>query len=75
MGNRKCITDGDGLPRWSNPISHAVVVNNTCYISGKLSVDVDGQYVEGNIKEEAKLAFANVFAAVRAAGFSKEESG
>ena len=70
---RKFITQGEGLPQWSNPISHAVVVGKQCYISGQLAVNEQGQYVPGTIREEAEMAFANVFAAAKAAGFSKDE--
>lgn len=73
MSSRKFITTGDELPQWSNPISHAVVVNNMCFISGQLSVDVSGKYVSGSIREEAELAFKNLFAAATAAGFSLDE--
>ncbi|MEM7048545.1 MAG: RidA family protein [Acidobacteriota bacterium] len=73
MSQRRFIADGPGLPAWSNPISHAVVVNGLCFISGQLSVDAAGQYVPGTIREEAERAFGNLFAAARAAGFSKEE--
>lgn len=67
---RRFITEGIGLPKWSSPISHAVVVNNICYLSGQLSLDEDGNYVPGTGREEAVRAFGNLFAAVRAAGFS-----
>ena len=73
MNSRKFITTGEQLPQWSNPISHAVVVNNMCFISGQLSVNSSGKYVPGNIKEEAKLAFKNIFAVAKSAGFSKNE--
>ena len=73
MGSRKFVTEGDGLPNWPNPISHAVVVNNMCFISGQLSVNTDGEYVPGTIEEEADRAFDNVFAAAKAAGFEKSE--
>lgn len=73
MNSRKFITTGEQLPQWSNPISHAVVVNNMCFISGQLSVNSSGKYVPGNIKEEAELAFKNLFAAAKSAGFSKNE--
>lgn len=73
---RRFITQGEGLPQWSSPISHAVVVNDVCYVSGQLSVD-SGQYVSGyvsgNVREEAERAFTNFLAAVKAAGFSKDE--
>ncbi len=70
---RKFVTEGEGLPQWASPISHAVVVDNTCYLSGQLSIDAAGQYVAGTIGEEARRAFGNLFAAVKAAGFSVED--
>lgn len=73
MSSRRFITQGEGLPQWSIPISHAVVVNDTCYVSGQVSFDVSGQYVPGSAREEAERSFANFFAAVKAAGFSNDE--
>lgn len=73
MSSRKFITQGEGLPQWSSPISHAVVVNNTCHISGQMSVDVSGKYVAGTAREEAERAFTNFLAVVKAAGFSKDD--
>jgi 2-iminobutanoate/2-iminopropanoate deaminase len=67
---RRFVTQGEGLPQWSSPISHAVVVNNICYLSGQLSIDESGNYVPGTAREEAVRAFNNLFAAVRVAGFS-----
>jgi 2-iminobutanoate/2-iminopropanoate deaminase len=73
MTRRRFITEGEGLPQWSMPISHAVVVNDTCYISGQVSVDSSGQYVPGSARAEAERAFANFFAAVKAADFSRDD--
>ena len=70
---RRFIDSGSGLPEWSSPISHAVVVDNICYLSGQLSLGLDGSYVPGTAREEAERAFANLFAAVRAAEFKVEE--
>jgi 2-iminobutanoate/2-iminopropanoate deaminase len=70
---KRYITVGEGLPKWNNPISHAVVVNNMCFVSGQLAVNVDGNYVQGSILEESKLAFSNFFAALKNADFEKEE--
>jgi len=67
---RKFVTGGEGLPQWTAPISHAVVVDNICYASGQLSLDAAGAYVPGSALEEARRAFENLFAAVRAAGFA-----
>ncbi len=73
MNNKKYIVKGEGLPQWSNPISHAVVVNNMCFVSGQLSVNEAGKYVSGTALEEAKLAFSNFFAALKTSDFSKED--
>ena len=67
------VTEGDGLPRWSSPVSHAVVVNNICYLSGQLSIDEAGNYVPGTVMEEAVRSFDNLFAAARVAGFSMND--
>jgi 2-iminobutanoate/2-iminopropanoate deaminase len=73
MSNRKFITQGEGLPQWTNPISHAVVVNNMCFVSGQLSVNGKGEYIDGSIEEETNRAFKNVFAALNAADFDRSE--
>ncbi|KGM56229.1 translation initiation inhibitor [Lysobacter daejeonensis GH1-9] len=70
---KRFITEGDGLPTWQSPISHAVVVGNTCYLSGQLSVSAEGEYIPGTVQEEAERAFSNLFNAVRASGFSAED--
>ena len=67
---RKYVATGEGLPKWNAPISHAVVVDNICHVSGQLSIDASGAYVPGTVREEAERAFGNLFAAVRAADFS-----
>ena len=67
---RTFVMKGEGLPKCPSPISHAVVVNNVCYLSGQLSIDMSGNYVAGTARDEAARAFNNLFAAVRAAGFS-----
>ncbi|WP_298531919.1 RidA family protein [uncultured Algibacter sp.] len=73
MSTKNYITKGEGLPNWSNPISHAVVVNNMCFVSGQLSVNTDGKYVSGTILEEGNLAFSNFFSAIKNADFEKED--
>jgi 2-iminobutanoate/2-iminopropanoate deaminase len=73
MSTKKYITKGKNLPNWSNPISHAVVVNNMCFVSGQLSVSDEGKYIKGNVLEEGKRAFNNFFAALKAANFTKED--
>jgi 2-iminobutanoate/2-iminopropanoate deaminase len=70
---RRFIDRGEGLPEWSSPISHAVVVDHLCFLSGQLSIAADGSYVAGTAREEAERAFANLFAALQAAGFERGE--
>lgn len=69
MNSKKYIIEGEGLPNWTNPISHGVVVNNMCFVSGQLSVSRDGQYLCGTALEEAKIAFKNFFAVLKNADF------
>lgn len=73
MSSKKYITKGEGLPNWQNPISHAVVVNNMCFVSGQLSVNIDGMYISGTTLEEGKRAFSNFFAALAVANFEKDD--
>ncbi|KWH54809.1 RidA family protein [Burkholderia anthina] len=70
---KRYVTSGNDLPQWPSPISHAVVANDTCYLSGQLSLDPDGRYVPGTPAEEARRAFANLFRALEAAGFSPRD--
>jgi 2-iminobutanoate/2-iminopropanoate deaminase len=74
MNSKKYIVKGDGLPNWSNPISHGVVVNNMCFVSGQLSVNEEGQYVYGTALDEAKMAFKNFFAVLKNAGFDGNDT-
>jgi 2-iminobutanoate/2-iminopropanoate deaminase len=73
MNKKKYISSGEGLPNWSNPISHAVVANNMCFVSGQLSVNELGEYVSQSVLNEGKLAFLNVFSALKSAGFHKDD--
>jgi 2-iminobutanoate/2-iminopropanoate deaminase len=67
---KRYIESGAGLPQWTAPISHAVVVDDLCFLSGQLSLDGEGRYVPGTAGEEAQRAFANLFAAIEASGFA-----
>jgi len=70
--SRTFITDVPGVPASPSPISNAVVVGNTCHISGQLAVYEDG-YRPGTASVEAERAFELVFKVADAAGFSSEE--
>lgn len=70
--SRTFITDVPGVPSSPSPISNAVVVDNTCHISGQLSVYDDG-YRPGSAGEEIERAFDLVFKVAKAAGFDPEE--
>lgn len=73
MNPKKYITKGAGLPNWENPISHCVVANNMCFISGQLSINMEGKYVCDTALKEAELAFKNFFSVIENAGFSKDD--
>ena len=67
---RQFIKNRDGVPKVKSPISQAVVVGKHCYISGQLATDFEGNYVESDVLNEAKLAFSNIFAIAKVAGFA-----
>jgi len=69
---RRFIVEVPGVPTLKSPISNAVVVGNTCYISGQLSIFEEG-YRPGTPREEAERAFELVFLIARQAGFAKED--
>jgi 2-iminobutanoate/2-iminopropanoate deaminase len=67
------ITSGPDLPAAPSPISQAVVAGDHCYVSGQLAVDATGAFRSGSVRDEAEMAFRNLFAALAAAGFSKDD--
>jgi 2-iminobutanoate/2-iminopropanoate deaminase len=73
MTARRFITTGEGIPPGTAPISQAVVAGNYCHVSGQLSIDINGKFIDGTIEEQTVLAFANLFAVLKEASFTKEE--
>jgi 2-iminobutanoate/2-iminopropanoate deaminase len=73
MTNRKFVTTGENIPIYNSPISQAVVAGNYCHISGQLAFGKDGEFIGGTIKEQAEIAFKNLFAVLDEAGFQREE--
>ncbi|MEP3248426.1 MAG: RidA family protein [Sneathiella sp.] len=69
---KQYIDDAQDVPKPTSPIPHAVVVDNTCHISGQLSVYDDG-YRSGTAYEEAKRAFELIFRIALKAGFEKDD--
>jgi 2-iminobutanoate/2-iminopropanoate deaminase len=67
------IISATDLPAAPSPISQAVVAGDHCYVSGQLAVDITGTFRSGSARDEADLAFRNVFAALAAAGFSRDD--
>lgn len=67
------ILSAPALPPSPSPISHAVVAGDHCYISGQLATDASGAFRAGTAREEAERAFRNLFAALEAAGFTRED--
>ena len=70
---KQFITEGENLPAWAAPISHAVVVDDTCYLSGQLAIGSDGNYVPGSTQDEARRAFQNVAHVLEASGFTLQD--
>jgi 2-iminobutanoate/2-iminopropanoate deaminase len=66
------IVSGPGLPASPAPISHAVVAGQTCYVSGQLATR-NGELQIGSVSQQAALAFDNLFAALGAAGFTRDD--
>ncbi|GAC1613954.1 MAG: hypothetical protein NVS4B5_01870 [Vulcanimicrobiaceae bacterium] len=56
-----------------SPISNAVIVGGTCWMSGQLSVGDDGCHRSGTPREEASRAFELVFRIAAAAGFDRTQ--
>ncbi len=71
--DRRFIGAVEGVPASPSPISNAVVVGDTCWISGQLSVGDDGRYRPGTACEEAERAFELVFRIAEAAGFGRDD--
>jgi 2-iminobutanoate/2-iminopropanoate deaminase len=72
MAHRHVIS-APGLPAPAAPISHAVVAGDHCYLSGQLATDSAGIFRSGTALAEAGMAFENLFAALSAAGFSRDD--
>jgi 2-iminobutanoate/2-iminopropanoate deaminase len=73
MAARKFITTGVGIPPGTAPISQAVVAGNYCHISGQLAIAANGEFINGTIEQQTQLAFNNLFAVLKEAGFTKQE--
>ena len=73
MTDRRFITAVEGVPASPSPISNAVVVGTTCWISGQLSVGDDGRYRPGTAREEAERAFDLIFRIAEEAGFYRDD--
>jgi 2-iminobutanoate/2-iminopropanoate deaminase len=73
MTERKFITKGASIPQSTAPISKAVVAGNYCHISGQLAVDINGKFIDGPIEQQTQMAFDNLFAVLKEAGFINEE--
>jgi 2-iminobutanoate/2-iminopropanoate deaminase len=72
MPNRY-IVSGPNLAAAPSPISQAVIAGDHLYLSGQLAVDATGTFRAGTARAESDLAFKNLFAAIEAAGFRRED--
>jgi 2-iminobutanoate/2-iminopropanoate deaminase len=73
MTEKKYISTGTNIPPTTAPISQAVVAGNYCHVSGQIAIDANGNFVNGTIEEQTKMAFDNLFAVLAAANFSKDD--
>jgi 2-iminobutanoate/2-iminopropanoate deaminase len=63
------VVTGPGLPRQIGPYSHAVRAGGLVYVAGQPGVDPEsGEKVSDDFQEQARQAFANLDAVLRAAG-------
>lgn len=70
---RRHIAAGDGVPPSLAGVSHAVAVGPLCHTGGQLAIDAEGHLRDGSAEEQADLAFRNLIAVLKAAGFSKRD--
>ncbi|MBP1996180.1 RidA family protein [Paenibacillus eucommiae] len=57
-----------GAPAAIGPYSQAIQLGNLLFTSGQIPLGLDGQVVEGGIREQAHQVFANLKAVLAAAG-------
>lgn len=69
---KRYIVDVPGVPASPSPISNAVVVGDTCHISGQVAMHEDG-FHSGTAREEAERAFELVFLIATEAGFKRDD--
>jgi 2-iminobutanoate/2-iminopropanoate deaminase len=63
------VVTGPGLPRQIGPYSHAVRAGGLVYVAGQPGVAPEtGQKVSDDFEEQARQAFANLDAVLRASG-------
>jgi 2-iminobutanoate/2-iminopropanoate deaminase len=63
------VVTGPGLPRPIGPYSHAVRAGGLVYVAGQPGVDLEtGEKVSDVFEEQARQAFMNLDAVLRAAG-------
>jgi 2-iminobutanoate/2-iminopropanoate deaminase len=68
------VTSGEGVLPSVAPFSAAVVAGDLCFISGQPAIDPEsGQFRGGTVEEEFAVAFGNVLAIVKAAGFAASD--
>ncbi|MFS1510851.1 RidA family protein [Chengkuizengella sp. SCS-71B] len=60
----------DSAPKAIGPYSQAVKVERFIYTSGQIPLDVNGNIVEGGIKEQTHQVFKNLEAVLQEAGAS-----
>src|SRR6185436_1401386 len=66
----KKIISTDRAPKAIGPYSQAVVSNGFTFVSGQIALQVNGQMVEGGIREQTRQVLENIKALLAASGSS-----
>jgi 2-iminobutanoate/2-iminopropanoate deaminase len=69
---RKQVIRADGMPKQLGPYSHAVRAGDLLFVSGQAGVDPATGAAPADFAAQARLAFANLVAVLRAAGSGPE---
>ncbi|MFF4253940.1 RidA family protein [Streptomyces sp. NPDC001663] len=67
------VTHGPGIPPAAGPYSPAVVVGDTCYLSGQIALDPAGALVGEDAAAQTVQVMSNIGAVLDAAGFRFED--
>lgn len=68
------IPTGANIPTTKSPISQAIVAGNYYHTCGQLFVDLNGEFIDRIVQEQAEIAFKNIFAILKKLALKKMTS-